>query len=210
MNGETPTSVRAMRLVKAKGLVRPRQIINLAELAAACGVSDQAIRKELGQDPDFPVVQRGGNGVEFKFSAHRVINYMLDKERRRISQRRGRLDLIRALGGITVERPNDENLSVAELKAIDAIQLNAQKRKIQQGEYVLASEHERAVSDIFTTVQTEVLAMRAHMDPAGHWEADFADAFDESARNVLVKIRDKLEEVLIQGETANRRGRSTV
>lgn len=190
------SSERLARLQKALEIVKGSKTLNLGELARAVGVSDQAMGKEIKSDPKFPVTSVGSNGVGYVLPCPKALKYLIAKEETKLARQADREDLASRLAGIQVSAEDIGSLSITEMRAINAVQMDVQKRKIEQGHYVRAADHRMSHAIVAGVTQRELLGLRAVMDPSGHWDPVFAENFDEQIRTALVRIRDEQEKEL--------------
>lgn len=193
-NQPDPTERRA-RLAEALKLFKPRDKINLSQLALAAGIPDRLMSREVKADSKFPVKTYGAEGVEYEFYAVKAIKYMIGVCDAKIAARRSKMDLISTLSGLEIPTSASRDFGIAELKQIDQIQTSTQKRKIEQSIYVLRTHHESCITELATLVQTEVLSAASRLDASGQWPPEIRASVEEALKDILVVIHDKAMEL---------------
>ena len=82
--------------------------VNLTELASVLGMSDNALRALIRNNPEFPVLSRGSSGVPYEFDIDAVIAWRQEHEAAILAAeeaRNNQLDLLRA----EIYGPSSEN-----------------------------------------------------------------------------------------------------
>ena len=195
MNGRPvdDPNVRIARLTQARKLFKRADTCNMEALGLAAGVTANRIAQEVKADSKFPIMKRGYMGVEWVFNAHKAIDYMLAQAKARVTERENRADLLSRLSGITVDpKLLPQHMSIAELKEIDRLQTQAQRRKIEQGQYVPREDHEGVVSTIFEQVQEVFISVATEADASGLWPADVSDSVSEYFRNSAAQFQSRV------------------
>jgi phage terminase Nu1 subunit (DNA packaging protein) len=144
------------------------RIVNLSELAMILDISSTALTDQIRRDQTFPVLERGSNGVAYRFDLDAVKAYRDAKQaaideataRRNADLAKWRLDFY----GETADPEESFTLSPAERRAeADAIRLEDYNRR-QRGELV-----ER--SALISALASAVMALRQGLLPLA---TDFA------------------------------------
>jgi hypothetical protein len=186
-------SVRVARLVQARKQFKPREICNMRALATAAGVTSVRMSQEVKQDPLFPVVFRGSEGVEWEFEARKAIDHLLKQARSRLADRERNIEKLVALAGIRVDpKLMPTTMSLAELREVDRLQAQAQKRKIEQGEYVPAVEHRQVIGIIFDMVRETFLSVATEVDSSGLWPSEISGEVSDHLRNKAVEFQARV------------------
>lgn len=181
------------RLTAAKKLVKPGEILNLEEMATAAGITARHLKPQIDDDPEWPIVQRGSEGVPWQLDGRAVIAHMVRRAKEKLALRDTQRKRLARLAGLEVETTGDAP-SLAEMREADRLQQSLHRRKIEQGEYVPRTQVYGLVVDLLSLFQTETMATRAALDPGGLWPTDVADAVDDRMRETLIRVHDRAEE----------------
>jgi hypothetical protein len=165
--------------------------LNGDEMAKACGVTWRTLKPMLEADPKWPCLMRGSEGVAYQIEPRSFIDYWIKKLEAQLAERRSKAEKIALIAGFAPEVAAT-GLSLEELRQLDAMQINAQRRKIEQGTYIPLAKFESIIVDILTTMQTETLATVSRMDPAGKWPPEVRAGVAEAMKSLLVRLHDKL------------------
>lgn len=207
MPREANPNDKIARLKLAKAEFKRGQTCNKQELAAAMGDTPSALTKFINDNPDFPIVQRGGSGVDFVFDAHKALNFMIAWWQTKIKAREEKAARLARLAGIEVASDTGGGeFSIAELRAVQSIQRDAQRMKLDQGLYTLTADAGALFSTIFSIVQTDYLGIRPALDSAGHWSPELAEQIEDFMRTRLVKLHKRIEGVLRKYEDKGEAG----
>lgn len=199
-------SARLAVLRAARAIVGEGDKLNQAELATAIGLTTRQLREHLAEHPEWPVEQRGSEGKDYIFDGGAILDAMIAHWEGKLREREERAERIAKLAGITVPAEAAGRLSLQDLREIEKLGREAQRRKIEQRDYVPKAEHEAVLTDVFTTVQTEILSAHAVLDPAGKWPPDVRADVIDFGRTLLVTIHDKIKDRLTD-ERSGRRAR---
>lgn len=189
-------SARIALLKAARDNLRKAKIkgpVNADELAKIVGMTWRQLKTYVEPDPDFPCLMRGSEGVAYQFDPKAALDYLIKRFERELEARKQRNKRIAQMAGFPEEMA-DTGLSLEDLRLLDQLQVNAQRRKIEQGLYVTAAEHEAAVTDLLTTMREETLSAVGRLDPSGKWPAVIRNQVREELRSILVRVHDKLGE----------------
>lgn len=194
MPREADPNVKIARLTAAKAEFKRGQTCNKQELAAAMGDTPSALTKFINDNPNFPIVQRGGSGVDFVFDAHKALNFMVKHWQAKVAAREEKASRLARLAGIEVASDTGgSEFSIAELRAVQQMQRDQQRMKLDQGIYTLAADAGQLFSTIFSIVQTDYLGIRPALDSAGHWSPELAEQIEDFMRTRLVKLHKRIE-----------------
>lgn len=184
-------SARIVRLQAARDLLKAGDVLNLEEMATAAGITSRHLKPMIDEDPDFPVIQRGSEGVAWQFDAFKVIAHMIARAEQTLAERRARIERLQDLAGIVVpEVPMD--LSLPEIRELDRLQTAAQRRKIEQGNYVPKADFQAVVGDLLAFFQRETLGLISRIDAEGKLPAAIREAVEEDLRDMLVRTHDSV------------------
>lgn len=194
-----------------KAIGRRKKVrLNAEELAKLLGWTWRYLRQRIDADQDFPVEQRGNMGVPWQFDAAAVLDHLIALASRALQERERRtaeVSRLAGLGGTVVHSPGDNPAGpgsaardmLERARAISAlldVQARVRSDKQRLGRLVDVDAAKAVLWEMMTTMQTETLAVSAKLDPAGQWEPSLRAGVDEALRNVLVHVRDKLDEKL--------------
>jgi hypothetical protein len=177
------------------------------EMAKVLRLSWRHLSELIDEHPEWPVLQRGSEGVPWRFEGRALIDAMIAHYEAVQKERAARSARIQQLSGLPIPKEAAGRYSLAELKQIDGLQREVQRRKVEQRGYVTIEEHRRVITSIFTTIQTEILSAAPELDPAGKWPADVrADVIDRN-RTLLVRLHDQVRDRLTDDVRPARRAR---
>jgi hypothetical protein len=166
--------------------------VQAEELAQIVGMSWRSTLKPMvDEDPNFPCLMRGSEGVAYKFDALKAIDYIIKVLAAKLKERTTRIAAMAEMAGFDPQLA-EAGMSLDELRTLDALQVSMQRRKIEQRNYVPLAEFEATIADIFSTIQAELLSTAGRLDPSGRWPAAVRNAVREEMRSVLVRTHDKL------------------
>lgn len=205
-----PVGRLAVLKAARKSIGRKRPVLNADEMAQVAGMTWRNLKLIIDRDEDFPVLARGDMGVPWQFEAVTVLNHLIAQAQAAQAARERRTATITRLSGLSGAAPVPPNGgqpaglgSAAEMlqhvrafAAMVDVQARIRGEKQKQGQLVDAEEVRNLLWDLMTTMQTETLAVSAKLDPAGQWEPTLRAQVDEALRNVLVTVRDRLEQKL--------------
>lgn len=192
MRRRSDPSPRLTMLRNARRKLKKGEMFNADEMAAVAGMTWRNMKPQVEADPKWPTVRRGSEGVAWQFNGRDVLGHMIGKLEVEQKERDARSARVAAMAGIPAEVARS-GISVADLVKIDQLQTSAQRRKIEQREYVRRIEAENVITGIFTTMQSETLSLVAKLDPAGRWPASVRSEISDELRTLLVKLRDQVE-----------------
>lgn len=128
---------------------------NLSELAAMAGMpSEPTIKKLIDENPDFPILSRGRNGVGYEFDLAEAAGFIRSLQQRAEQQARARAEDVRQLGlsllGDDAASMSQQRagLSSAERKALIEEEIVAIKLAERRGDLIRKDEAEKAVGQI--------------------------------------------------------------
>jgi hypothetical protein len=183
-------SARIAHLKAAREMVQPGEVLNAQEFAAAAGMSWRMLKQMIDQDEGWPIKVRGSEGSGWQIEAVPAIDHMIAHYQGKLAERRANMERLRDLAGIEAPVVSPE-LSISDLRALDQIQNSVQRRKIEQGLYVLASEHREIIGDLMVLFREETMGLIGRVDAAGRWPEGVREEVVEDLRNMLVRTHDK-------------------
>jgi len=174
----------------AREIVRRDDVANAEEMAKILRMTWRNLRLIIDADPSFPVQSRGAEGIAWEFRVAKVLDHLSKRCRAEIEENATRSRRLAELAGVTV--PEDGvGLSLSELREINRLQMDTQRRKIEQRELVPAAEVRSMMTEFFTMVQSVTLATVTELDPAGQWPAKTRADVSDHLRTMLVRVHDK-------------------
>lgn len=184
-------SYRLKVLDAARKAVKKDELLNADEMAIAVKMTWRNLKRLIDEDPEFPVVSRGAEGHAWQFDARAVIDH-LAKRYRKMAAARDETERRRArLAGISIPDDAPSGLGVDDYVQINRVQIEVQRRKIEQGEWVRRSDVASLITDFMTMVQAEHLAIDADVDQAGLLPPPVRAAVRERERGILVRLHDR-------------------
>lgn len=185
-----PTARLARLRAAKKSLGRKRPILSAGPMSEMAGMTWAGLRKHLDGDPAFPIKARGGNGIEWQFDARKVLDHLIAKLEREAARKRARTRRMAEIAGFDPDTLPDATLGIADLAKIDAILTSVQRKKTDQGHYVVATKADRAAADFIEAVVEAFMGAVQRMDPTGSLPATVRQDLDNEMRNGLVRIHD--------------------
>jgi hypothetical protein len=182
-------SPRLLALIERRKKVRKGEQFNADEMAAIAGMTWRNLKPQVDEDPAFPIVSRGSEGKPWVFDGRAVLDHMIARLELEAKEQQAREERVALMAGISPDLAAS-GMSVADLVKIDQLQTNAQRRKIEQGEYVRRDDAENAITGMFTTMQSETLATVSRLDPAGQWPPEVRAAVADALRTLLVRVHN--------------------
>jgi phage terminase Nu1 subunit (DNA packaging protein) len=193
-------------LTAARKRAKPGETINAAGLAKLTGSTWRILAKRIEADADFPVLQRGDLGKDWKFEVVAVLDHMIARGKALKAERIRKGATAARLAGVSTGKGGTEAVdgsatpdSAADmasharaLKALTEAQMMSHRLKREQGEYVRADAVRALLHDVMTTMQTEALAVTAKLDPAGVWPAGLRAQVEDEMRTVLLHVQRKV------------------
>lgn len=200
---------RLSKLEAARAEVKPGEVFGAEQMAVIVGLSWRQLRKYIDDDPAFPVLKRGGEGVSWELDGAAVLGHMIASARRvqegRDQQRERTLFLAGLGGDAAVHSPPAANgggsgTSAREMReeaqALGA-QLDVQARvrvgRVAEGKLIERGEVERFLWGLLTALQTDVLAIEGRVDKAGTLEPALRQSVKELLADALGSMRAAAE-----------------
>lgn len=211
---------RLAKLEAIRGGVKPRTVVNAAELETALGITWRFLKQMIDTDPGFPVKVRGDMGVPWEFSLRKVLDHLIKQARAaQAGRERRRADVSRLAGLGTsagVSSPGDptgEGAGTAaremleEARALDALlslQTRVRQERERQNQLLDRGKTQEFLWRWLSTLQSEVLAIRQRLDKANTLPPDVRQGLDDELASILVTMRDALQRA-IEVQNAPRR-----
>jgi hypothetical protein len=184
-------AARLERLRGARKRLKRGELFNADEMAGVAGMTWRNMKPMVEADANWPVLRRGSEGVAWQFEGRAVLDHMIAALEVAQRERDARAARVAKMTGITVEQAQS-GLSVSDLAKIDQLQTSAQRRKIEQREWVRRDEAESVITGVFTTIQSETLATVSRLDAAGRWPANVRAEVADEMRSYLVRLHDQV------------------
>lgn len=202
---------RLIQLETARRKIRKPMIVNLDDMAKIAGISNRQLHDLVKADLSLPVQRHGSTGVSYEFDASAVLDHLIAAERAVMDAAHAHATRVARISQSPID-PRviaQQGLSVKDLRDIDTLVTSAQRKRIEQGEYVRRIEAEEVITALFTTVQSEILAATSRLDPAGRWPAGVRSDVQNAMRGALVDTHKTVERWLKPdvGPKARARGR---
>jgi len=175
---------------------RNDDVVSTAGLERITGLGWRYLKRLIDENPDFPIRKRGAEGSSYEFVVPDVLDWLIGYYRGKVQARDAAQERIARLAGITVPNGSTNGLSVKDFIEINRVQLEVQRRKVEQRQLVPATEVRAIMSGLAGVVQSELTTMVSRIDPAGRWPADARAMIAEELRNLLVRIHDGFGEWL--------------
>jgi len=188
------TSLRA-----ARKRAKPKDECNFDEMAKVVGVSSRGLKKAIGDDPNVPMLQRGSEGVPYRFNVRATLDYLIAKHVAAQNRRKAqavRLQRLSGVGGkaaVAAIEESDEGLSIADLRTVGQITMDQHRLRLQQGRYVVADDTLAFLDDYHSHLQSETLGLLSKIDPAGQWDAQVRLSVEGAMRTLLVNLQGRME-----------------
>lgn len=178
-------------------------LVNKAELADILGISQPTLNDWLRKDPNFPVVARGSNGVEWQFEPGAVIQYRAEvaeaeaaeARKRQEAMEQFRLPLLAdapsggaAPGGLLTPQ---QELAMSRKRQLD-IEMAKEARFLVQ-----TAELRPVLHGTLTELGRHLQSLPERMGRKFGWPPDVVlemrSAMDEAQREAVRKLRSLLE-----------------
>jgi len=185
-----PTARLARLRAARKSIGRKRPVLSAVPMAEMAGMTWAGLRKHIDGDAAFPIKGRGGNGIEWEFDARKVLDHLIGKLERDVAKKRARTRRMAEIAGFDPDTLPDESLGIADLAKIDSILTSVQRKKTEQGHYVVAAKADRAAADFIEAVVEAFMGAVQRMDPTGSLPASVRQKLDNEMRDGLVRIHD--------------------
>lgn len=173
----------------------------LGDLAAVPGLpSEPTLRKLIRENPDFPVVSTGKNGVAYEIDVEAAIEWLKAHEEKRREAERQRGEQVRQfaldlLGPDAAAVGVEAGLSPAERKALLEEELVAMKVAQRRGELVRKSSVEAAFAAVFDLLNQQRRGLSARLAKRTDLTRAQQVAIDQLLERDLNELADKFEEM---------------
>lgn len=198
---------RLAKLEAARAAVGPDETFNGLEMARIAGLTYRAFSDRVSEDVDFPVVQRGSEGVPFIFNAAAVLDHMIAGARAVLADRERRTGRATFLAGLGAEagpspageseRPGTAARDLhADAKALSALidaRAKLRAEKVADGRLLERDKVEAFLWRWLGDLQSEVLAIEARIDKTGRLDVPTRSAVKDELAASLVGMRGALE-----------------
>lgn len=134
-------------------------------------------------------VIRGGNGIEWEFSARKVINILIAHFQSVIDgQAKKSQQISRAIG---VDLPETEVPTLAETKDLVNLTLTVVAASEKQGRYTLTEEMTAFIAEYNQRVVDGIMGVRTQVDPNGNLPPNVRSDVDKYLRSVATQVHAK-------------------
>lgn len=193
----------------AREIVRRDEVANADEMAKILKMTWRNLRLIIDADPTFPIQSRGAEGVAWEFRVVKVLDHLIKRCRGEIDANADKARRLAELAGVSV--PDDAaGMSLADLRQINLLQMDAQRRKMDQGQWVPRAQVQTLFTNFFSMVQSEHQATAAKIDPSGRLPAEVRAAVQDHMRGLLVRLHDKFGAFIADDLPASGRPRARV
>lgn len=186
-----PTA-RLKRLLAVREAVEdPESVVNGNDMARILGMTWKNLRDTIAADIDFPIHARGAEGIAWEFRVVVVLDHLIAGCRAVIEQAHSKEQRVAKLAGVAIGGGSTGSaISINDYRAIDQMQREQQRRKIEQREWMRRDDVRALMSNFFAMVQSEHTSMAAELDPAGKWAPDVRADVEDHMRTILVRLHD--------------------
>lgn len=182
-----------------------RVIGTLGDLAAVPGLpSEPTLRKLIRENPDFPVVSTGRNGVGYEIDVEAAIQWLKGHEEKRREAERERGEQVRQfaldlLGADAVATPADAGLSASERRALLEEELVAMKVAERRRELVRKVSVDAAFAAVFDLLRQQRRKLSGRLARRTDLTRQQQVLIDDILEKDLSELADKFEELASDG-----------
>ncbi|WP_374648661.1 hypothetical protein [Rhizorhabdus sp.] len=174
----------------AREVARRDDVANAEEMAKILKMTWRNLRLIIDADAAFPIQSRGAEGIAWEFRVAKVLDHLIKRCRSEIQANSAKHRRLAELAGVSVPEDAD-GMSLADLRQINLLQMDAQRRKMDQGEWVPRAQVQTLFTSFFSMVQSEHQSTAAKIDPTGRLPAEVRAAVQDHMRGLLVRLHDK-------------------
>lgn len=130
-------------------------VVNKTELCEIIGTSIPTLDKLLRRYENFPVMDRGNSGKEYKFDADAVIAFLAEREAERVRAGAERDELMRQYS-LPVMADTEKGLSPGDLLQLAKLRQIERRESIEAGFLVQVSEVRKALFNAFSDLRRDM------------------------------------------------------
>ena len=172
------------------------KIVNLAELARLLGTTQTTLTDKIARHADFPVVERGKNGVAYKFDFMACADWWDADQRKPVEEAEARtrqLDLWRQERYGSTTREEAQGLSLKEQLQFEELLARERQNKLAEGELVDVRVQEAMLKQMVLSVRGEILKVPSLYARTYDRPREERIALANMLREVLNKMGDTYE-----------------
>lgn len=176
-------------------------VVTLGQLASIPGMpSEPTLRKVIEENPDFPLLSRGRNGVAYEMDLAAAIGFIKGLDAKRDDERRARADEVKQfglalLGEDAASDLDRAGMSAAERKALLEGELFAIRLGKERGEFVRKASMEVAVSAVFQMLNAKMRTLSGRLSKRMDLSRDQIAVIDQMTARDLIELAEKFEEM---------------
>lgn len=187
---------------------KPSMVVTLGQLASVPGMpSEPTLRKLIEDNPDFPLLSRGRNGVAYEMDLAAAIGFIKGLDAKREDERRAKADEVKQyglalLGADAASDLEQASMSAAERKALLESELFAIRLGKERGEFVRKASVEAAMSAVFQMLNVKMRSLSARLSKRMDLSRDQIAVIDAMVARDLIELAEKFEEMGQSGDVA--------
>lgn len=190
------------------GADKPSMVVTLGQLASVPSMpSEPTLRKLIDENPDFPLLSRGRNGVAYEMDLAAAISFIKGLEAKKEEERRASADQVKQLGLALLGEDAASDLaqaalSATERKAMLEGELFAIRVGRERGELVRKASMEAAVGAVFQLLNSKMRSLPARLSKRMELSRKQIALIDQIVERDLTELADKFEEMGRTGDGA--------
>ena len=183
-------------------------VVTLGQLASVSSMpSEPTLRKLIDENPDFPLLSRGRNGVAYEMDLAAAISFIKGLEAKKEEERRASADQVKQLGLALLGEDAASDLaqaalSATERKAMLEGELFAIRVGRERGELVRKASMEAAVGAVFQLLNSKMRSLPARLSKRMELSRKQIALIDQIVERDLTELADKFEEMGRTGDGA--------
>ena len=183
-------------------------VVTLGQLASVPSMpSEPTLRKLIDENPDFPLLSRGRNGVAYEMDLAAAISFIKGLEAKKEEERRASADQVKQLGLALLGEDAASDLaqaalSATERKAMLEGELFAIRVGRERGELVRKASMEAAVGAVFQLLNSKMRSLPARLSKRMELSRKQIALIDQIVERDLTELADKFEEMGRTGDGA--------
>lgn len=187
---------------------RPVHKVSLGELAAFPGLpSEPTLRKMITDNPDFPVISRGKNGVAYEFDLIASIQFIKSLEAKKEEADRARAEEVRQfgldlLGADAAADMEAVGMTASERKALLEYEFIAMKLGRERGEFVRKASVDAAFAAVFQKLNAQRRKLVQRMTRRVELSREQIGVMESILEADLHELADAFEEMGTIGDAA--------
>ena len=187
----------------------------LGDLAAVPGIpSEPVLRKLIRENPDFPVISTGSNGVAYEIDVKAAVEWLQAREDRKREAERERGNAVKQyamdlLGSDAAAVNREAGLSPAERKQLMEEELFAIKVAERRGELIRKTSVEQALAQVLVMHRQRGETFSARLSKRVDLARDVIVAIDEMMRQDQHMLADAMRKIAEQTDADAAHGADT-